>query len=391
MENDGQTSKSRFVSNAYAVISYQQGDSAYEKRAARMSSLSDNIVPILCAECGAEDEISAAANKKECTSCEQKNDNDVGASFELLNDMIISDNDTAADIISTCANCGKEGSDVTNTCNKCKSVMYCNAACKKKHRTKHKKKCDRRVAELHDEKLFKQPPLEYEDCPICFLRMPSLQSGSKYKSCCGKIICCGCIHAVRIRDKRASLCPFCRTPTPTSDEEVTEMTIKRVDAGDPIAIFNLGGDYRDGTCRFPQDYTNALELYQRAGELGNSRAYCNIGFAYDRGIGADANKDQAKLYYELAAMRGSVLARHNIGSLEARAGNFDRAIKHYMISVQGGHSGSLKLLKIIYKDEGQATKEDYSKALRAYQGYLDEVKSAQRDEAAAYDDDYKYY
>ena len=38
-----------------------------------------------------------------------------------------------------CANCGKAGSDVTNTCIKCKSVMYCNAACKKRHRHKHKK------------------------------------------------------------------------------------------------------------------------------------------------------------------------------------------------------------------------------------------------------------
>jgi len=46
----------------------------------------------------------------------------------------------------TCANCGKEGSDVTNTCNKCKSVKYCNAACKKKHRHKHKKACERYVA-----------------------------------------------------------------------------------------------------------------------------------------------------------------------------------------------------------------------------------------------------
>ena len=41
-----------------------------------------------------------------------------------------------------------------NTCNKCKMVKYCNAACKKKHRTKHKKKCERRVAELHDEQLY---------------------------------------------------------------------------------------------------------------------------------------------------------------------------------------------------------------------------------------------
>ena len=53
------------------------------------------------------------------------------------------------DILTICANCGKEGNDL-NTCNSCDLVAYCNAACKKKHRTKHKKKCERRVAELHD-------------------------------------------------------------------------------------------------------------------------------------------------------------------------------------------------------------------------------------------------
>ena len=119
---------------------------------------------------------------------------------DMLQNMNTADEEDHIDIINTCANCGKEGSDVTNTCNKCKSVMYCNAACKKKHRHKHKKVCERIVAELHDEALFKLPP--QEDCPICFLRMPSLMTGSTYKSCCGKIICSGCIHAVRMNEKK---------------------------------------------------------------------------------------------------------------------------------------------------------------------------------------------
>ena len=35
-----------------------------------------------------------------------------------------------------CAKCGKEGGeDSMNTCNKCDLVVYCNAACKKKHRS----------------------------------------------------------------------------------------------------------------------------------------------------------------------------------------------------------------------------------------------------------------
>ena len=112
----------------------------------------------------------------------------------MLHDMSTADN--AEENVSICANCGKEGSDVTNTCNKCKQVKYCNAICKKVHKKKHKKQCDEhlrlaaeRATELHDEKLFKQPP-PAEDCPICFLRIPSLHpTGSTYYSCCGKVIC----------------------------------------------------------------------------------------------------------------------------------------------------------------------------------------------------------
>ena len=113
-----------------------------------------------------------------------------------------------------CANCGKEGA--SNTCNKCKSVKYCNAACKKKHKTKHKKACDRRVA---NEQLFKSPP-QRDDCPICFLRLPYLGSGGRYKSCCGKVICCGCIYAVRKARDEETLCPFCRAIPPCTEKRL---------------------------------------------------------------------------------------------------------------------------------------------------------------------------
>src|SRR5210317_1594123 len=90
-----------------------------------------------------------------------------------------------------CASCGKEGGNL-NTCNKCKMVKYCNAACKKKHRSKHKKSCDKRGAELHDEALFREHPPR-EECPICFLTLPLDQDqtsfNTTFQTCCGKIIC----------------------------------------------------------------------------------------------------------------------------------------------------------------------------------------------------------
>src|SRR6056300_1172940 len=92
---------------------------------------------------------------------------------------------------SNCASCGKEGGNL-NTCNKCNMTKYCNAACKKKHRSKHKKACEKRVAELHDEALFKEHPPR-EDCPICFLPLPLGERQTAFQSCCGKTLCAGCM------------------------------------------------------------------------------------------------------------------------------------------------------------------------------------------------------
>ena len=106
--------------------------------------------------------------------------------------------------IKLCANCGKGEENNINlkACTACKLVKYCNRDCQIAHRPQHKKACKKRAAELHDEALFKQPPSN-EDCPICMLRLPSLSSGYRYKSCCGKIICNGCIYAVAMRDREA--------------------------------------------------------------------------------------------------------------------------------------------------------------------------------------------
>ena len=68
----------------------------------------------------------------------------------------------------------------------------------------------------------------------------------------------------------------------------------------------------------------------------------------------------------------------------------DKALKHWMIAVGSGHSGSLASIQKLYKD-GYATKEDYTKALQSYQDYLGTIKSPQRDKAAAADENYRYY
>ena len=67
----------------------------------------------------------------------------------------------------------------------------------------------------------------------------------------------------------------------------------------------------------------------------------------------------------------------------------NRALKHYTIAAEGGKPDSLKEIQKLYTN-GHATKGDYAKALRAYQAYLAEIKSTQRDVAAAARANYLY-
>jgi len=300
--------------------------------------------------------------------------------------------------VSICANCGKgeEETPKLKHCNACMMVKYCNRECQIAHRPQHKKECKKRAAELHDEKLFKQPPPK-EDCPICFLQLPCLEKGSTYYACCGKVICRGCVCAPKYDDQgnlvdneKQNQCPFCRVVAPKSKKETIKRLNKRMEANDANAIYTLGCFYRHGEYGFPQDYNKSLELYHRAGELGYAGAYNNIGHAYETGNGVEIDMKKANHYYELAAIGGCAKARYNQGIVEAKAGKMDRAFKHLMIAVKDGDSESLVVIKKFYSN-GFATKEYYTKALRSYQEYLGEIKSRQRDKAAAAHDDFKYY
>ena len=119
--------------------------------------------------------------------------------------------------------------------------------------------------------------------------------------------------------------------------------------------------------------------------IGNRRD--NIS---DFGNGAERDKKKANHYYMLAAIGGNEVARYNLGLDEECAGNMNRALKHYMIAAEGGEPDSLKQIQKLYTN-GHATKDDYAKALVARQAYLGEIRSPQRDEAAAFGKQYKYY
>ena len=274
---------------------------------------------------------------------------------------------------SVCANCGKgeEESDNLKTCTACKLVKYCSRECQIAHRPQHKRECKKRAAELHDEQLFKQPP-PLEDCPICFQRLPYLESGRTYMACCGKRICSGCVYAVRSRavsagrQKEDDICPFCRTPPTSSFDKAIKRLEKRMELNDYRAIYNLGCYYSNGRNGLPQNMAKALELFHRAAELGDVESYNNIGFCYQHGRGVEVDKKKAVHYLELGALGGDPCARHKLGVVEGKVGNYDRALKHLMIAVKDGSTDSLEIIKVMYETR-YATKDDYARSLHSYQ------------------------
>jgi tetratricopeptide (TPR) repeat protein len=292
----------------------------------------------------------------------------------------------------SCANCGKAENDDAplKTCNACKLVKYCGRECQIAHRSSHRKACKKRAAELYEEALFKQPPKE-DDCPICFQLLPNRALGKTFMSCCGKTICHGCRHTHELQSSGHPSCPFCRLRVASSTKECIAMMEKRVDANDAEAILQLGKIYLNGDedSGIREDADKAVNLFHRAAELGSAEAYHSLSAMYVRGLGVKKDDTKAIQYCEKAAMAGNVNARFNLGNMDADAGNFDQAVKHWLIAASCGHIKAVNEIKKAMCD-GNATRDHYAQALRGYQQWVNEVVSDERDRAAAYSDEYKY-
>jgi hypothetical protein len=284
-----------------------------------------------------------------------------------------------------CAACGNsdDAGGSLKACTACNLVKYCNRTCQVAHRPAHKKACKKRVAELFDEKLFKQPPPN-EDCPICYLRLPIDADQCIYQSCCGKMLCRGCVIAntVAAADTEIFKCVFCRTEAPSSDEEEIKRLKRRVEVNDAQAMANLATYYQLGMKGLRQDNAKALELYHKSAKLGNHFAHYNLSPCYLKGGIVEKDTRKAIYHRQLGAIAGNVHARYNLGCDEYNAGNMDRAYIHWMISANHGCGLSMKAVQEGYKS-GFVTKDEHAKTTRAYGNSIDEMKSDHRDRAAA--------
>ena len=312
----------------------------------------------------------------------QPNSNSIDAVTENFTNMaVLDDNENTS--ITMCANCGKGEEDEGNSlkfCGACKLVKYCSRQCQATHRPQHKKECKQRAAEIYDEKLFQDPPPP-EECPICMLPLPLEVDEIQFQFCCGKIICHGCIHAMR-DSAGTDVCAFCRTPPTSTDEEDINRIKKLMDKGNAEAFFMCGTHYARGSHGMIQNWAKAHELWLQAGKRGCTGGYYNLGISYENGWGVEIDMKKAKHYYELAVMSGHTKARHNLGCLEGKAGNEYQAYRHMILAAKAGLDESLDFVRQGFV-HGEITKDEHANTLRLYRERQEAIRSDAREIAKA--------
>ena len=173
-------------------------------------------------------------------------------------------------------------------------------------------------------------------------------------------------------------CVFCRQLVPSTKNEAEKYTKKRIEASDPVTIYEAGlKQYDKG------DYSSAFDYYTRAAELGNVGAKFSLSFMYRDGHGVEKDGGKRMHHLEEAAIGGDPSARYNLGCIEEESGNIEKAARHWNIAAKQGDDDSIKVLLKMFK-RGFVEKEVLAAALRAHQAAVDATKSPQRNAAEAY-------
>ena len=286
----------------------------------------------------------------------------------------------SSEVDEACANCGKvEVDNIKLKKCACNLVKYCSVECQKNHRSQHKKACKKQLAEIREDKLFRQPDESHHgECPICCLPLPLDERKTTINTCCCQLICNGCSHANDCREREQGkwpTCPFCREPMPKSEEETDKILMKRVKANDPNALILVGS-----RCNVEGDYDRAVEYFTKAAELGDVEAHYQLSYLYREGQGVEKDLKRQLHHLEVAAIGGHPSARHYLGFIEGENGRYERAYKHYIIAAKLGYDDALEVVKQNFR-RGYVNKDDFEAALRGHQAAVDATKSEQRDAA----------
>ena len=236
-------------------------------------------------------------------------------------------------------------------------------------------------AETADIDIFAPLP-EREECPICMIPLPLIDSEIRFMTCCGKSLCMGCTIKNILSDMKKGTpsdkrkCAFCRLPISKNNMKALKKLMKN---NNPEAFMAMAQEYKSGEDVFQSD-TKALEMYAHAAELDLANAFDHIGYSYREGILVEQDTSKALVFYEIAAKKGSLMAHQYLASFHVKNGNIDISIRHLTVAASAGDQDSMDLLMKAYKDK-LLSKEELTQTLRAFQEAKDLMKSEDRDTA----------
>ena len=253
-------------------------------------------------------------------------------------------------------------------------------------------------AQKEDPELWKPHP-PTEECPVCLVPLPLHNYLASYWSCCGMTVCCACgaenDRALCITNKKRKekklppiekCCAFCRAPSHCTESEMIKSYEDRAVKGDLQAMFHLAGMHRDGRHGLSRDEAKALELMQRAADLGSPEALYILGQYFLHGdLGLTVDEDKSWRCMEDATKRGDVCARQHLGSIEERHQHHDLAIKHFKLAAAAGEEISMKRLWNYFSSK-KLTKAELEATLRAHKAVCDEMNSDDRERYIAWDE-----
>ena len=147
----------------------------------------------------------------------------------------------------------------------------------------------------------------------------------------------------------ASLLAVAQTTASLSSADL----IKKAEAGDAEAQFQLGRAYEDGESVEQSDEL-AVHWYRKSAEQGNARAENSLGVMYSRGHGVPRDKEEAFRWYRKAAKQGLPEADFNIAisyyNGDGAGSDLNRAYAWILIAKRHGSSNAGQALAQISQD-----------------------------------------
>jgi len=233
------------------------------------------------------------------------------------------------------------------------------------------------------------PIQEKEECPICMLPLPiTINKGITFYSCCGKMICDGCIYkhiqTGKEKDKQRGdfKCPFCQQPFESTIKNQIKELKKLMKKKNPHAYMQMAIRYNSGSGVFQSD-TRALEMYISAAELGHAEAFVVIATNYMKGTAVEQDISKAVEFQVVSAKKGSVAAHELLADFHRENGNIDESIRHLKVAASAGDQDSMDDLMKYYKEKS-ISKEELTLTLHAFQKSSNEMKSKDREDALAF-------